>query len=354
MRRRALLGSLVGLGAIGSPGPTVEERSLTSVYVSTWDSLLRFTPSGREVWRYDDIYGIVYDVALNPSGSVYIAIGKPSYDYGRIWKFTKFGDIEWKFSEFNQDVRCVEVDEDGFVYGGGFDGTLRKISSDGEEVWRFSGFNDPGFVNDVEIGPGGFIYARSRDEKIRKISPDGEEIWNRGDSDLFGALTVGKDRSVYASWDTYTDTSGDTDVYKGRIKKFTAGGQEVWSSSFISGGVVIHDIVLGRDGYLYASGNEKLFKLTTGGEKIWGINVSGGLVEGIDIGPNGFIYAAPEEGTISKFTPDGYLVWKNDEINNFVESVAAGTFSRYIGPNTQEDSELYYSETDPIENRIRD
>ena len=62
-----------------------------------------------------------------------------------------------------------------FVYSAGNDNTVRKIDSNGNEVWVFTGHTSN--VWGVAVDQNGYVYSVSSDNTVRKIDPDGNEVW---------------------------------------------------------------------------------------------------------------------------------------------------------------------------------
>ncbi len=47
--------------------------------------------------------------------------------------------LAWEFKGHTGNVNSVAVDKEGNVYSGSYDNTVRKISSEGTELWQFKG-----------------------------------------------------------------------------------------------------------------------------------------------------------------------------------------------------------------------
>jgi outer membrane protein assembly factor BamB len=68
-------------------------------------------------------------------------------------KIDSDGNQVWSFTGHTRDVYAVAVDSSGNVYSGSSDDTVRKIDSDGNQVWSFT--SNTGIVLGVAVGPGG-------------------------------------------------------------------------------------------------------------------------------------------------------------------------------------------------------
>ena len=79
----------------------------------------------------------------------------------------------WSFTEHTGTAYAVAVDNNGYVYSGSDDETVRKISPSGTQVWSFTGHTD--WVHAVAVDNNGYVYSGSDDNTVRKIF-DGVKI----------------------------------------------------------------------------------------------------------------------------------------------------------------------------------
>ena len=63
------------------------------------------------------------------------------------------------------------------VYTGSQDGTVRKLNSNGNEIWSFTGHTGSS-VFDVAVDSLGNVYTGSTDNTVRKIDSNGNQIWS--------------------------------------------------------------------------------------------------------------------------------------------------------------------------------
>ena len=93
------------------------------------------------------------------------------YSIGDVLDPSQFELLEplqaWSFTGHTGDVYDVAVDNNGNVYSGSGDGTVRKIDPNGAEVWSFTGHTD--VVEAVAVDNNGNVYSGSRDETVRKL-----------------------------------------------------------------------------------------------------------------------------------------------------------------------------------------
>jgi len=112
----------------------------------------------------------------------------------------------WSFTGHTDSVYAVAVDNDGYVYSGGYDDTVRKISPSGTQVWSFTGHTDSVYA--VAVDNDGYVCSGSFDETVRKISPSGTQVWSfTGHTNYVRAVAVDNDGYVYSG-------SNDNTVHK--------------------------------------------------------------------------------------------------------------------------------------------
>jgi len=73
----------------------------------------------------------------------------------------------WSFTGHTDYVHAVAVDNDGYVYSGSYDYTVRKISPSGSQIWSFT--RHTSVVYAVAVDNNGYVYSGSRDKTVRKV-----------------------------------------------------------------------------------------------------------------------------------------------------------------------------------------
>lgn len=159
--------------------------------------LAKYTSAGSLIWSSNDISVAVsseagYAVAVDPSGSIYVAGYETRSDLGQgrniiVLKYSAGGAQIWKKSydsagHGTDEGRGIAVDAAGSVYACGFEtradlgqgenGWVRKYDRDGNVLWTNT-FNSPlvsgGGPNDrangIALAPNGDVYITGREER---------------------------------------------------------------------------------------------------------------------------------------------------------------------------------------------
>ena len=82
------------------------------------------------------------------------------------------GQVSWTYSGHTDSVTSVYVTNDGVVYSGSLDSTVKRLSN-GAEVWSYQANSA---VYDV-LFVAGFVYILTGDGSISKITNDGNLVW---------------------------------------------------------------------------------------------------------------------------------------------------------------------------------
>jgi len=104
----------------------------------------------------------------------------------------------WSFTGHTNKVMAVAVDSNGYVYSGGLDETVKKISPTGDEVWTFTGHT--GNIRGLAVDNNSYVYSGGSDNTVKKISPAGDEVWTfTGHTDEIRDLAVDSNSYVYSA-----------------------------------------------------------------------------------------------------------------------------------------------------------
>jgi streptogramin lyase len=224
-----------------------------------------------------------------------------SYD-NTVRKIDSNGTEVWSFTGFTDDVYSIAVEPNGdYVYAGSHDigTTLRKIDSAGNEVWSFTGFTDDVYSIAV-VDNGSAIYAVSADSTLRKIDSNGTEVWSFTEFSVpVEGVSVEPDGShVYAAGG-------------GTVRKIDLTGTEVWS--FTGFGADVTSVAVVDDGSVVYAGSEDttLRKIDSTGSEVWSYSILGGYdVTSVAVEPDGsHVYAGRSDGYITKFDSTGTDIW---------------------------------------------
>jgi len=301
------------------------------------------------------------DVAIDASGNIWTVghTGSPAWAVGGVdtshnggsdafvAKVSPEGDILWSTylgGGGNDYARSVAVNADGSAYvvgytnstawavgggidttsGGGQDGFVAKINSDGQLAWwTYLGADGSDEMHGVAVAPSGDVwisgkttsegwatggfdtgYSGSTDAFVACMDPQGQVLWSSymGSSKTDEAYGVAVD-SAGDGWITGLTKStnwisgGESSGYGGDdsafLAKVASDGQSVLWSSFIGGGwnEIGNDVAVDAAGNGYMTGNTYSYDWSGNGGA-WDRNHNGG-----------------SDGFAAKFTTDGQLTW---------------------------------------------
>ncbi len=250
-----------------------------------------------------------------------------SVNYGqKLYKRdTADGTVKWTFSGHTDVVEAIAVGADGYIYTGGLDQKVRKISPSGTEQWSFA-TNDS--VKKVEV-VNGYVYAieGGKPGTLFKIDSTGSEVWSvdaPGGEDL-SALAVDRNENVY---------TGEEWVY-GPCMKYDSTGTQVWSST---------DPVSGAEQMYFGDGTLFVFNggLTYRIDPSDGSQLDGLIPDLVTNGQfgGGHLYISNED-KLKKHTPQLHLVWE-----------FAGHTTDTHGIAVDSDGSAYTTDLDPVTKKI--
>ena len=257
------------------------------------------------------------NLTLDPSGPSGDAMIFTASSDEEVHALTSDGEEVWRFTGHSDPVRGVAVDADGYVYTGAAASSnqIRKLTSDGDEVWRYPRHNFG--VVDVAVDADGHVYSASHDPSVHKITPEGNRLWRYRDSwgnEYFYGVAVDKAGYVYTGSSVSNSSSN-------RVRKLSSDGEDVWRYTGHSG--VVADVAVDADGYVYtASWDREVHKLTPDGEEMWRYTGHSSAVNGVAIDSEGYIYTASSDGEVHKVMPGGEEVWRYTGHSNPVTAVA--------------------------------
>jgi len=215
-------------------------------------------------------------------------------DDGTVKAISSSGNELWSFEGHSGSVGPVAVDADGYVYSGGSDHTVRKIKPDGSEDWSFL---LGGSVSGVAVDTDGNVYAStgSGDNKVVKISQDGSvQLWEFTlHTGTVSDVAVDENGNVYSS-------SYDNTVRKLR----PADGSQDWRFDGFSSDV--RQVAVDSDGYVYAGGsNRTVKKIKPDGSEDWTFSEHSSYIYGLAVDADGYVYSGSRDDSVKKIKPDG-------------------------------------------------
>jgi len=201
----------------------------------------------------------------------------------------------WQFTGHTGYVYAVAVDNNGNIYSGGNDKTVRKISPDGNQIWQFTGHTN--YVNAVAVDNNGNVYSGSNDRKVRKIDPDGNQIWN---FDVFWtvfAVAVDNNGNVYSGSDDKT------------VRKISYDGNQIWKFTGHTG--YVYAIAVDNNGYVYSgSADRTVRKISPDGNQIRQFTGHTDGVRAVAVDNDGNVYSGSYDNTVRKISPYGDQIWQ--------------------------------------------
>ncbi len=284
---------------------------------------------GNEIWTWSETFSpsddYLRDMLVDQEGNIYATgyFKNGAYKAGRVVKLSPEGNLIWDLvydpaPDENDDFYAITVDQEGYIYVGGYDGTGSSDS------WH-----------------------------LFKISKDGQIIWNKsvqygtGNSEIWGLATDQED-NVYAAG--YSAPSGDTEI---TVVKYYPNGTVIWNKTynFAPGGFEMAiDIAVDNQNYVYivgfdrAPGNNemRLLKIDSNGNQIWTFSAnpssSTDRLESIAIDQNNYVYVgglnysnSEPKLDLIKFSPEGNIVdeWlRNYGSAEYLEDIAVDSMGR--------------------------
>ena len=245
------------------------------------------------------------DPATLPHWKDYSQIYTASSD-NTVRKVDSDGNEVWSFTGHTSIVNGVAVDADGNVYSASNDNTVRKIDSSGNEVWSFTGHSSS--VTSVAIDADGNVYSIGLDDTLRKIDAQGNEVWRVFSTfDVFEGVAVDLDGNIYV---------GDLN----RIYKLDNDGNEVWT---YVGDASFNDLAVDSSGNVYGAAEDNIVvKVDSDGNKVWTFTGHTGWVNGIAVDIEGNVYSGSNDNTVRKIDSDGNQVWSFTGHTNPVYGIA--------------------------------
>lgn len=286
-----------------------------------------------------DLYGPV-----NPNDHKFLAkYGSSGPEWGRQYEHSNGQDLAWDGEGGLYDV--------GATLSPYNDAVITKSSGEGDLNWslRFGvpepgGFGTLDGANSVAIdvsgnvymagGTQGSLFAQNPNSRfdgfLRKLDSEGNEIWSRqfgtAEHEQAWAVAADGDGNAYVAGNTpgsfAAPNVGGSDVF---LIKYNPSGSAYWSIQMAAthDNNYIADIAVDAEGSIYLAesrsfgldGDATLRKLNTSGELLWTTELTGWSVIGeMDIDENGNVLLAGNNrgnnGVVGKFDMRGELRWE--------------------------------------------
>jgi|GEM_PF-2027150 len=256
-----------------------------------------------EVWQFTGHTSRVYAVAVDNNGNIYSGSGDRT-----VRKISPDGNQIWQFTGHGSTVYAVTVDNNGNVYSGSDDRTVRKISPDGNQIWQFTGHGSTVYA--VAVDNNGNVYSGSYDQTVRKISPDGDEIWQfTGHTWTVIAVAVDNNGNVYSGSGDYT------------VRKISPDGNQIWQ--FTGHTDAVRAVAVDNYGNVYSGSDDRTArKISPDGNEVWKFTGHTATVYAVTVDNNGNIYSGSYDQTVRKISYDGNQIWKFTGHTDAVHAVA--------------------------------
>ena len=163
-----------------------------NVYSGGYDYTVRkISQEGKEIWKFKEHEASVSSIAVDRDGNVYSCSRNPYYQ-----EFKKINNEgkEVLSLNFSQNIIIsIAVDKDSVYIGGSM---IKKLNNNNcEEIWRFEGNTDT--VYSVTVDNYGNVYSGGRDKTVRKINSEGKEVWKFSNIDTIDSVAVDDYGNVY-------------------------------------------------------------------------------------------------------------------------------------------------------------
>ena len=269
-----------------------------------------------------DLSGPVLSVAWSPDGTK-LAIGTISGHHGRVFVFSKDGNLLWQSEDLGGSVLSVAWSPDGTKLAAGTSGgdseKVVVLDSEGNLLWQSEDLGED--VWSVAWSPDGTKLAIGTILRVMVLEYNGNTLWQ---SEITGLAM-----SVAWSPDGERLAAG---IVNGIIIVFDKNGIELWSKGYATS---ISSVAWSPDGTKLAAGtsggdSEKVVVLDSEGNLLWQSEDLGGWVESVAWDKNGYKIVAGVGadctcggyGKVVVLDSEGNLLWQSEDLGGWVESVA--------------------------------
>jgi len=319
---------------ISSPALITDANRVTGIVIGCSDGYVYcFDTLGNKKWTYPDTANwtgasFYSSPCIGPDGTVYIGD-----EEGKLHAINPNGTLKWTFLASNDFNSSPAINATGDrIYIGCSNDTLYAINTaDGSPAWKYPASaeisSSPVIANDGAIifgeeSDSGNVYILNPDGSLRHkfsaLAPivsspaiSGSKIYFAADTLFYALDTNGVDYTTYSLSDEVISSPSigqNGKIYFGcndaKLYALNPDLTSVWSIAH-SHGEITSSVVITTDGYLYYVGDDNYLvevDATTGLEKrTWKLGITKGRKQ-LDIksspviGPNGWIYAASEDG----------------------------------------------------------
>lgn len=277
------------------------------LYYTSGSNLYKLNKEIPQIESFFPIQFNINDMYIDESNNIY---GARSRNYDGLIKYSDNGEILWEFTQ-NTSFTYTIAYYDNHVYIGEYDQAVRKVDTDGNQIWIDTIHND--VINDINISPSGYIYSVSSDSTIRyrddqnnylgvrTLDGSVQKVLIDSNNNVFTYNTVPTQSSIPATiskldetlsniiWSQNTTYSprdmaldSNDNLYillnesslRSYIQKIDNNGNQLWITELSFDSTV--SFVLDEN-FIYVANNEKIFKLDMNANEIW--NFDSGFVQ---------------------------------------------------------------------------
>ncbi|MEK4636898.1 PQQ-binding-like beta-propeller repeat protein [Bacillus sp. FSL W8-0519] len=264
---------------------------------------------GSPLWGYNTTYENIQSLAVDKDG--YVMTGE--YVRGKLTRLSPNGSVAWGKTASERlggldrsGTPAIAVDKDGFIYEG-LGLILVKRDTQGKEVWKRTINESDGSITQIVTDKDNNIFvlfntgatSNSIRARVFRFDPSGSQIFNLPASNagnnfafamnnthvFIGAnggtiVRITKDGKEVKQFNLGFDCNGlgiavDANnlffTFRDGVAKYDQNFQQIWRCKFADKAESV-DIVLSKDGFIYAAARSKsIKKIAPDGKELWSI-----------------------------------------------------------------------------------
>lgn len=218
-----------------------------------------------------------------------------------------------------EEISAMTIGQSGYVYVAN-NSIVRRLTPEFEEDWmvetQVGDIQPSALVVDVS----GYVYSGGSDNKVQKISPTGDLMWTYEGSDTPRSLAVDHEGYVYIGWRRVVGGKG--------ISKLNSQGSQVWSIPLANNSN--HYGIDVDENYVYIVGSlgRKIRKFDKFGAEIWSMSTDGNGYS-LVVDKDGYVNVAHvrgrfqnEDGEFIRYAPNGEVTWIDSVFDSRVTATA--------------------------------
>lgn len=137
---------------------TLDDDLLISVFDDSMDgrafAVLRYSTQFNNIQLTIEDYGdYSFRIIFDKTGNTNTPDFYVGSDDKHIRRYDRVGDIVWQFDRHTDIIRGMAMDQFGYIYSGSLDQTVRKVTPNGNQVWAYTGNENPASCIAVNLSP---------------------------------------------------------------------------------------------------------------------------------------------------------------------------------------------------------